>query len=232
MNKTEMKKIVKAADYTAVYCYHEDHAGFVPQELVENSDGLVKIVFRPFDFTTIAAVSEKVAEVVVPEDGGYHPEIRDLLVLYYVLSLSADVKLGDFDAEEMYRCSLSPVGKLVRTQTNAIGFLQRLEELCDQKIEYRKSMALKGKDGFSQLMEALVDRAKAGDFSWMQQVGGAGGNDGMYSGMYGDRTVGAGKESGLEGQVATGNTVGAFSKDSRGSESDEAVGLERKGVVA
>ena len=207
MNKTEMKKIIKAADYNAVYCYHKDHAGFVPQELVENTEGLVKIVFRPFDFATIAAVSDKVAEVVVPEEGGYHPEFRELLMLYYVLSLSADVKLGDFDAEEMYRCSLSPVGKLVRTQTNAIGFLQRLAALCDQKIEYRKSMALKGKDGFGQLMEALVDRAKAGDFSWMQQTGGAGRIDRSDSG----RVVSNG-----------GDRAG----------SDEAVGLERKGVVA
>ncbi|MBU9735062.1 hypothetical protein [Diplocloster agilis] len=38
MNKTEMKNIVKNTDYNTVYCYHQDHAGFVPQELVENAD--------------------------------------------------------------------------------------------------------------------------------------------------------------------------------------------------
>ncbi|MCU6733362.1 hypothetical protein [Diplocloster agilis] len=224
MNKTELKKIIKAADSNAVYCYHEDNAGFVPEELVENTDGLVKLVFRPFDFATLAAVSEKVAEVVVPEDGGYHPELRDLLVLYYVLSLSANVKLGEFDAEEMYRCSLSPIGKLVFTQMNTIGFLQRLETLCDQKIEYRKSMALKGKDGFGQLMETLVDRAKAGDFSWMQQVGGAG----RFSGGNGT------------GTIVSDNAAKNDRKDSEMMSSNAAVGsdssvmdrLDRKGVVA
>lgn len=59
MNKTEMKNIVKNTDYNTVYCYHQDHAGFVPQELVENADGLVNIVFRPFDFATLAAVSRE-----------------------------------------------------------------------------------------------------------------------------------------------------------------------------
>lgn len=224
MNKTEMKNIVKNTDYNTVYCYHQDHAGFVPHELVENADGLVNIVFRPFDFATLAAVSEKIAEVVVPEDGGYHPEIRDLLVLYYVLSLSANVKLGEFDAEEMYRCSLSPIGKLVLTQMNTIGFLQRLEALCDQKIEYRKSMALKGKDGFAQLMEALVDRAKAGDFSWMQQVGGAG-------------RIGGGNGAGT---IVADNAAKDDRKDSEMMSSDAAVGsdssvmdrLDGKGVVA
>ena len=43
-NKTEMKNIVKNTDYNTVYCYHQDHAGFVPHELVENADGLVNIV--------------------------------------------------------------------------------------------------------------------------------------------------------------------------------------------
>ena len=157
MNKKELKTVIQAADYDIIFCYHDDYAGFVPQEVLDNTDGLVKLAFRPFDFTTMAAVSEKVAEVVVPEVGEYHPEFRDLLVLYYVLGLSADVKLGDFDAEEMYRCSLSPVGNLVRMQSNAVGFLQRLVELCDQKIEYQKALVRDNKNELESIMNVLIN---------------------------------------------------------------------------
>ena len=74
-------------------------------------------------------------------------------------------------------------------------------------------MALKGKDGFSQLMEALVDRAKAGDFSWMQQAGGAGRIDvGTGHGSTGDENSGR--------------------KSSEVSNSTTDEGLDRKGMVA
>lgn len=52
-----MNKIVKETDCNTIYCYHESHGRFVPQELLESTDE-IKLVFRPFDFATTAAVSE------------------------------------------------------------------------------------------------------------------------------------------------------------------------------
>ena len=57
MDKTEMNKIVKETDCNTIYCYHESHGRFVPQELLGSTDE-IKLVFRPFDFATTAAVSE------------------------------------------------------------------------------------------------------------------------------------------------------------------------------
>lgn len=147
MTKNELNKYLKDANKNV-------------EIIVKNPDNELEytIVFKTLDFATVVAIANNISNIVVTDFGDYKPELKSLLLLYHVLKESSDVKIKEFDAEEMFKIRYSEIGSKTLIDGLTVDWMRALMDLTNEKIEYRKSIFCNPNNLVNQKLSTLIDK--------------------------------------------------------------------------
>lgn len=116
------------------------------------------IVFKTLDFATVVAIANNISNMVVTDFGDYKPELKELLLLYHVLKESSDIKIKEFNVEEMFKIHYSEIGCKTLIELLTVDWMRVLLDLINEKIEYRKSILCNPNNIVNQKLSTLIDK--------------------------------------------------------------------------
>lgn len=115
---------------------------------------------RPLSITTRAAMSKRISEVVVTDEGLYTPELKNMFYIYYVLTDCVKVEFKDelnvTDYENMNNYLMSPIGQHILENKERIPFLIELYNDIENRINYRYQLYCTKDDSLDKLIHSIT----------------------------------------------------------------------------
>lgn len=143
MNKLELNKYIETLE---------------PTMTIGDLDKAYSITLHNLSLSVVIAIANKISSEVVTDLGEYRPELKEPLLLFYILKESADIEFDSFDAEEMFALLNSNLGQKVIGQSKYNNWLNKLDVLVKEKIVHRNSIYCNPNSLVNDKLITLIDK--------------------------------------------------------------------------